>query len=107
MVIVPGRSRAEASSEDVVTTRKQRRPVRPRLEAEPRVEEREILRRESDDGGRDFFGGLFGGQRDWGLAVADDLWTRNLTLILLPPATEPSARKAESAVHLASRSRSQ
>jgi hypothetical protein len=64
MVIVPGRSRAEASSEDVVTTRKQRRPVRPRLEAEPRVEEREILRRESDDGGRDFFGGLFGGQRD-------------------------------------------
>jgi hypothetical protein len=67
MVIVPGRSRAEASSEDVVTTRKQRRPVRPRLEAEPRVEEREILRRESDDGGRDFFGGLFGGQRDWGV----------------------------------------
>jgi hypothetical protein len=64
MVIVPGRSRADASSEDVVTTRKQRRPVRPRLEAEPRVEEREVLRRESDDGGRDFFGGLFGGQRD-------------------------------------------
>jgi hypothetical protein len=58
LVIVPPRSRAEVSSEDVVTTRKQRRSARPRLEAEPRVEER------SDDGGRDFFGGLFGGQRD-------------------------------------------
>ncbi|MEA3023281.1 MAG: hypothetical protein QOK01_2133 [Alphaproteobacteria bacterium] len=58
LVIVPPRSRAEAVSEDVVTTRKQRRSARSRLEAEPRVEER------SDDGGRDFFGGLFGGQRD-------------------------------------------
>ena len=58
LVIVPPRSRAEVSSEDVVTTRKQRRSARARLEAEPRVEER------SDDGGRDFFGGLFGGQRD-------------------------------------------
>jgi hypothetical protein len=58
LVIVPPRSRAEVSSEDVATTRKQRRSARPRLEAEPRVEER------LDDGGRDFFGGLFGGQRD-------------------------------------------
>jgi len=57
LVVVP-RSRAEMVSEDVVTTKKQRRSTRSRLEAEPRVEER------SDDGGRDFFGGLFGGQRD-------------------------------------------
>jgi len=65
LVIVPPRSRAEAVSEDVVTTKKQRRSARPRLEAEPRVEVRESVRRDTaDDGGRDFFGGLFGGQRD-------------------------------------------
>jgi len=51
-------------SEEVVTTRKQRRSARSRPDME-RVEEREILRRDtSGDGGRDFFGGLFGGERD-------------------------------------------
>jgi len=65
LAIVPPRSRAEVSSEDVVTTKKQRRSARPRLEAEPPVEVRESVRRDTaGDGGRDFFGGLFGGQRD-------------------------------------------
>jgi hypothetical protein len=65
LVVVPGRSPADVSSEDVVTTRKQRRSARSRPDLEPRVEQREILRRDtSGDGGRDFFGGLFGGERD-------------------------------------------
>jgi hypothetical protein len=65
LVIVPPRSRAEVSSEDVVPTKKQRRSTRPRPEAEPPVEVRESVRRDTaGDGGRDFFGGLFGGQRD-------------------------------------------
>jgi hypothetical protein len=63
--VVPARSQADVSSEEVVTTRKQRRSARSRPDSEPRVEEREIPRRDtSGDGGRDFFGGLFGGERD-------------------------------------------
>jgi hypothetical protein len=65
MVVVPARSQTDVSSEDVVTTRKQRRSARSRPDLEPRVEEREIPRRDtSGDGGRNFFGGLFGGERD-------------------------------------------
>ena len=65
IVVGPARSQTDVSSEDVVTTRKQRRSARSRPDLEPRVEEREILRRDtSGDGGRDFFGGLFGGERD-------------------------------------------
>jgi hypothetical protein len=65
IVVGPGRSQADVSSEDVVTTRKQRRSARSRPDLEPRVEEREIPRRDtSGEGGRDFFGGLFGGERD-------------------------------------------
>jgi hypothetical protein len=65
MVVGPARSQTDVSSEDVVTTRKQRRSARSRPDLEPRVEEREIPRRDtSGDGGRDFFGGLFGGERD-------------------------------------------
>jgi len=60
---VPARSQADVS-EEVVTTRKQRRSARSRPDME-RVEEREIPRRDtSGDGSRDFFGGLFGGDRD-------------------------------------------
>jgi hypothetical protein len=62
-IVVPARSQADVSSEEVVTTRKQRRSARSRPEL--RVEEREIPRRDtSGDGGRDFFGGMFGGERD-------------------------------------------
>jgi hypothetical protein len=65
IVVGPGRSQADVSSEDVVTTRKQRRSARSRPDLEPRVEERDIPRRDtSGEGGRDFFGGLFGGERD-------------------------------------------
>ncbi|HEX4555607.1 MAG TPA: hypothetical protein VH249_16560 [Xanthobacteraceae bacterium] len=64
LVVVPARSQTDVSSEDV-TTRKQRRSARSRPDLEPRVEEREIPRRDtSGEGGRDFFGGLFGGERD-------------------------------------------
>jgi hypothetical protein len=65
LVVVPSRSQADVSEEDVVTTRRQRRSARSRPDQAPRVEEREILRRDtSGEGSRDFFGGLFGGERD-------------------------------------------
>jgi len=56
-----------------VTTRKQRRSARSRPDLEPRVEEREIpASQHLGEGGRDFFGGLFGGEP--GLARPRAAW---------------------------------
>lgn len=68
---MPARSQADLSSEDFGTTRKQHRFARAPPEFQSRVEEREIVRRDTlGGGGCDFFGGLFGGERDEGLEAA-------------------------------------